>query len=341
MRIFKRFFLYVLSIALVVILVSAAILLPWIHTPTDGHDQALRGRLAGQIDTLVIGQSYAMNGVVPAKLDEKLGTHTYNLSGSLMPIYGQQYMIEKELARNPVKHVLIEITPDTFTNDEMQTYGNGDSYIVARLDSMAERLDYLVRMVPPSDWPNIYARSLLQGLRSLAYGLLGKADLIDDANMGFIPLETKNVALDADWARAYHQSMGIFHNPLPENVEKYTSLIQACQQAGCDVTIFYTPVSHGKVWQLYDQDTFLDWARDLAAQYDVPLFDFNLLKERYTLLSDSSSFNDNNHLSGEGAAIFSAVMGDVLARYRAGEDISDLFYADYREVIHDSIYWGR
>lgn len=338
MRIFKRFALYVLCIAAVVALVSAAFIVPWLHTPTDFHDQALRARLAGQIDTIVIGQSYAMDGVMPQKLDEKLGTRTYNLSGSLMPIYGQKYMLEKELARNPVKNVILEITPDTFTTDERTTYGNGDSYIVARLDSLPERLDYLIRCVQPADWPNIYARVLLLSMRSAAYRLLGRTELIDDSNMGFNPQNARDVSLSPEQARAQRQGMSIFGEPLEENMRAYEELLQLCIQAGCDVTIIYTPVSHAKIWQMYDQDGFLRWASRLAEKYDVPLFDFNLLRARYALFSDEASFSDDNHLSREGAEVFSEVMADVLFRYRAGEDVSPLFYPSYQEAIRDSVY---
>jgi len=341
MRIFKRFGLYILSIVLVVVLVSAALIVPWIMTPTDSHDQALRGRLAGQIDTLIIGQSYAMNGILPGKLDEKLGTVTYNLCGSLMPIYGQKYMVEKEMARNPVRNVIIEITPDTFTSNERTTYGNGDSYIVTRLDSLSERLDYLTRCVQPADWPNVYARILMQSMRSAAYRLLGRMELIDESNMGFNPLKAEDVSLDADAARAQYVLMSIFKKPLEENIREYEELIQFCKQAGCDVTLVYTPVSHAKVWQLYDQDAFLSWAKGIAEKHGVPLFDFNLLRSRYELFSDETSFSDENHLSREGAEIFSGVMGDVLSRYRAGEDVSPLFYSDYGEMIGDSVYWVR
>lgn len=341
MRIFKCFALYVGSIALVVAAVSAAFIVPWLRAPVDFHDQALRADLAGRIDTLIIGQSYARDGIVPGKLDEKLGTTTYNLSGSLMPIYGQQYMIEKEIARNPVKHIILEITPDTFTSDQTLTYGNGDLYVVARLDSFAERVNYLLRCVPPADWPNIYARMLLLSLRSTANRLLGKTESIDASLMGFNPLKAENVTPDMDWARAFHQSMSIFANPLEANIQEYEALIQACKQAGCDVTIVYTPVSHIKVWQLYDQDVFYSWAHDMAQKYDVSLFDFNLLKSCYELFSDETSFSDQNHMSREGAEIFSQVMADVLMRHRAGEDVSSLFYASYKDVIHDSVYWGR
>ena len=339
MRIFKRFSLYVMSIVLVVVLASALFIIPWRNTPIEAHDHALRARLAGRIDTLIIGQSYAMNGIMPQKLDEKLGTHTYNLCGSLMPIYGQQYMVEKELARNPVKHVIIEITPDTFTSDERNTYGNGDSYIVARLDSLFEQIDYLIRYVHPSDWPNIYARMLMQSMRTAAYTLLGRTELLEEENMGFIPLEAEDVSLDADTARSNYVLMSIFNNPLYENIWEYEDLIQLCKQAGCDVTLVYTPVSHAKVWQLYDHDAFHDWASQMAQKHGVPLFDFNLLKSRYDLLSDETSFSDENHLSREGAAIFSDVMADILCRYRAGEDVSSLFYDNYEKAIRDSIYW--
>ena len=341
MQTFKRFGLYVLSIALVVTLVSAAFIIPWLHTPTDYHDQALREKLAGQIDTLIIGQSYAMDGVMPQKLDEALGTVTYNLCGSLMPVYGQAYMVKKELARNPIKHVIIEITPDTFTSDERAVYGNGDSYIFARLDSFSERLDYLTRCVQLSDWPNIYARILLLSLRSAAYGLLGQTETIDESLMGFNPQKAKDVSLSMEAAPGLHQAMSIFNAPLEANIREYEALIELCQQAGCEVTIIYTPVSHAKVWQLYDQDTFREWAQALADKYGVPLFDFNLLKDRYALFDDTCSYSDDNHLSREGAEIFSAVIADVLRRYRAGEDVSPLFYASYREVIRDSVYWGR
>ena len=341
MQTFKRFGLYVLGIALIVALVSAAFIVPWLHTPTDFHDQALRGRLAGQIDTLIIGQSYAMNGIVPGQLDGKLGTHTYNLSGSLMPLDGQAYMLAKELARNPVRHVILEITPDTFTLDEHKTYGNGDAYIIARLDALPERLDYLIRCVEPSDWPSVYARMLLQSMRSAAYRLLGRMERIDESNMGFNPEAGRDMTLEPDWARAQHRSMSIFHAPREENIRAYEALIELCLDAGCEVTIVYTPVSHAKVWQLYDQDKFLSWARELAARYGVPLFDFNLLRDRYTLFSDATSFSDDSHLSAEGAGVFSGVMADVLLACRAGEDVSERFYDSYEEVIHDSVYWGR
>jgi hypothetical protein len=325
----------------VIALVSAFFIVPWLNTPVDDHDQSLRARLAGQIDTLIIGQSYAMDGIIPAKLDEKLGTVTYNLSGSLMPVYGQKYMVEKELARNPIQHVLIEITPDTFTTDQLSTYGNGDSYIVARLDSFAERLNYMVRCVQPSDWPNIYARMLLLSMRFTVNQLLGNVDLIDDTNMGFNPQRAQDVSGDQSWAQAAYQSSSVFGNPIEANIQQYEDLIQMCLDAGCDVTLVYTPVCHAKIWQLYDQDTFLDWANALAEKYDIPVFDFNLFSSRYDLFNDYTSFSDDNHLSEEGACVFSELMADILLRYRNGEDVSHYFYPNYWATIQDSVYWYK
>ena len=132
MRIFKRFALYLLSIALVVMLVSAAFIVPWLNTPTDDHDQALRAKLAGQIDTLIIGQSYARDGIAPKILDEKLNTTTYNLSGSLMPIDGQQYMINKELAR---------FSPELAKRPQIVVANKIDASIEEQIDELTGRVE--------------------------------------------------------------------------------------------------------------------------------------------------------------------------------------------------------
>ncbi len=339
MRIFKRFTLYVLSIILVTALVSAAFLIPWMNAPTDWHDQSFRRGLAGQIDTLVIGQSYAMTSIIPDILDEKLGTMTYNLCGPMMPLYGQSYLAEKELERNPVRHVILEITPDTLTSDEHESYGNGDSYMVARLDSFGERIRYLMKYVPLKDWPNIYARNLMLALRYSAFRLLGRAELLEAENRGFNPQQTEDVSGDAEWAQIMYQSGSVFAEPIPENVSAYEKLLSLCLESGADVILIYTPVSHAKVWELYDQESFRKWALTLAEKYGVPFFDFNLLKSRYTLFSDEYSFHDDSHLSSDGAAVFSEVLADMLARYRNGQDVSEDFYSNYHAAIQDSVYW--
>lgn len=341
MQIFKRFILYILAILLLVTAVSAALLLPWLATPTDYHDQALREKLAGSLDTLIIGQSYSLDGIMPAKLDKHLGWRTYNLCGSMMPIYGQTFMIEKEMARNPVKNIIVELTPDTFTSDEAKTYGNGDSYVFARLDSLPERLAYLTHCVQPDDWVSVYARCMLLSMRSLVNRLTGKLEVIDETLMGFNPTKPVDVSLPPDEARPLYNMMLIFSNVQDENIRRFEQLMDVCARDGRNVIVIYTPVSHGKVWQLGDQDEFHAWATEFCQRYGAPFFDFNLLKSRYELFSDETSFSDVSHLNAEGAAVFSDKMGEILARYTAGGDVSDAFFGSYEEMIDASPYWAR
>lgn len=338
MRIFKRFLLYIAAVLLVVVTLSLLILIPWMNAPVDYHDQALRRQLAGQLDTLVIGQSYTMDSIIPGILDRKLGTSTYNLSGSLMPIYAQRFMAEKEIARNPIHYVLLEVTPDTFTNDETENYGNGDSYIIARLDSFGERLRYLREHVQLQDWPNVYARLMLLSLRSAVNGILGHPNSIVNEDRGFNPQRAKDVSLDPEIAPLVYLSSHIFGTERESNIREFESLIETCQKMGCEVILIYTTVSHAKVWQIYDQDEFRLWTQDLASKYNVPVFDFNLLRDRYSLFSDEYSFSDENHLSAEGAKVLSEAIADVLYRYRSGEDVSNLFFNTYWEAIQHSVY---
>ena len=156
--------------------------------------------------------------------------------------------------------------------------------------------------------------------------------------MGFNPFTAEDVSLPAELAHQQRMAMNIFYMPLDENIRAYEEMIDLCHLAGCNVTIVYPLVSHAKIWQLYDQDDFRIWAQEIADKHGVPLFDFNLLKNRYELFSDETSFSDESHLCREGAEVLSETMADILLRYRAGEDVSAFFYSSYAEAIRDSIY---
>ena len=74
-------------------------------------DSRVRASLAGSLDRLMIGSSHAWNGFMPAVFDARLHSSSYNLSGGVFPMYAKNYFLQKELARNPLKIVYIEISP--------------------------------------------------------------------------------------------------------------------------------------------------------------------------------------------------------------------------------------
>ena len=76
------------------------------------------------------------------------------------------------------------------------------------------------------------------------------------------------------------------------------------------------------------------WRR-VSDETGCRLYDFNLLKDRFSLFRDDVSFHDTEHMSRVGAEVFTAVFCDTLLAEQRGEDISSRFYASYAEMTED------
>lgn len=82
-----------------------------------------------------------------------------------------------------------------------------------------------------------------------------------------------------------------------------------------------------------------DFYQQLARENNVTLFDFTLVRPELLALEDSS-FYDDFHMSGEGAAAFSMAASQVVADYIKGNEIDydNLFYPSYQELLDASPY---
>ena len=82
-----------------------------------------------------------------------------------------------------------------------------------------------------------------------------------------------------------------------------------------------------------------EWAKQYCADQNVEFYDFNLLRDRYTLFSDSDCYStDPHHMSEKGARIFSEVFSTIIQEAYGGKDVSGYFYSSFEEMIIDSPY---
>ena len=89
---------------------TETIVYPYFHSETYHYqDGYVREELQGTLDFLICGASQAQRGISPMILDQKLGCNSYNIASPLMTLHSRYYMLEKELERNPVKTVIIEL----------------------------------------------------------------------------------------------------------------------------------------------------------------------------------------------------------------------------------------
>ena len=334
MRISKKLMLSVLCFLLTLILLSVLILYPVCHYELDDYrDANVRMSLVGQIDYLFLGASHGYTSYQPATVDAELGNFSYNLSSPLMDWNSRIYMLEKELARNPVKHVAIEVSYNALYRDETKEFAEGPAVTVQRLDSLGEVLQFMLKHVNVNDWLNIYSRLLAMGLSQWLDLIRGDtSQQICYENRGFHDAVTNVIRLEEISAEQIHT------NYLSENVQKLEQMIQVCKDLQVTCSIVVVPISDAYLYTSEGWDGFYEYMKDFCQEHNCELYDFNLLRDRYAIFSDTSSFFDIVHLSNQGATEFSKAYADVMKRVMNGESIDDLFYGSYQEMLLDSPY---
>ncbi len=334
MRISKKFILSLLCFLLVLVILSSIIMYPVYHYELRSYrDGNLRESLAGEIDYLFLGASHGVTAYCPSIVDAELGNSSYNLSCQMMDWDSRIYMLEKELARNPVKHVVIEVAHNALYRDEKTEYAEGTTFTVMRMDSLGEALRFMLEYVSINDWLNIYSRLLTAGLAQwldLLHGDMSKQ--LRYENRGFYPMESNAITLDDA------PDVSIHTNYLPENVERLEQLIQMCKDFQIKCSIVVVPVSDAYLYNSSGCDDFYEYMENFSQEHGCEFLDFNLLRNRYSILSDSYSFYDSVHMSEAGAKAFSKTYADVIKSLDNGDSIDTLFYSSYQEMLADSPY---
>lgn len=340
MQTFKRILLSALGLLCCLAILSVIVIEPALKTEAAYYnDQRLRRELSGSIDFIALGASHGLAAFDPRILDEELGCCSYNLSGSMMTSYSKLYLLNKELARNPVKTVVLEIAFDSFARDEAKEYAIGDAVTVERLDSVPERIAFMLRYVGLEDWMNVYSRGLAQGITGWKRILTGRADsCVDAAAKGFLAKDPADLSLTPEQAAKRYAGREISSHRFQKTVDRLGEMIRVCREKDAKVIVCVTPLPDSTLWERSGWDDFRVWLKDYCEQTGCPCYDFNLLKARYELFSDTESFYDDGHMSAAGAAAFSRAFAQLLRRAEQGEDVSALFYASYDEMLRDSPY---
>ena len=339
MRNSKRVLLSVVCFVLVFAILAALSLGIYYGSETLAiMDSRVRASLAGSLDRLMIGSSHAWNGFMPAVFDARLHSSSYNLSGGVFPMYAKNYFLQKELQRNPLKLVYIEISDDTLTRTNEHDYAEGDEIAIARLDSWGERLSYMKRFLSFNDCVNVFSRALLRGGQAAVAILQGKSTL-DYAARGYYGKDGTDVSLSPEEAEREHNVDKITPADYrAENIEGLTTLMKTCRDAGIQPVIVVLPVSDTHLWKTEGEEEFRLWLEDYGREQGCRVYDFNLLRDRYELFSDKDSFRDGGHLSRRGAETFTTVFAELMEKAEQGEDISGRFFESYDELLQASPY---
>ena len=270
------------AFVLCVIILSICIIEPYyIRKPYYYQDSEVRESMSGTIDYLFCGASHALHAINPVVIDEELGTNSYNLSSSFMTMQGKYELISKELARNPVSTLIMELSYSSFTRNRDTEGPEGDIYLLGRLENPLERIKYFFSAMRTSDYVSVYYYTLSYGIASIGGIINGPVDTSPRyANKGFSPLESTDLTVSEDEYVSMYNTQSFDNEIFEENVMYLNKVIELCREKNTRLILIVTPLSKELICQYDNLDTSRKWYEEIAGKNGIEFYDFNLLNNK-------------------------------------------------------------
>lgn len=338
MRDFKKACKSAFLFGLIICLVFSFIFYKGAVKVKQQDDSAIRRSYAGTIDYLFNGASHLKTGLNPEIVDKKTGSNSYNLSGDALSWQGRYLLLKEEIERNPVKTVVIELSFDTFTRKDKSEYM---LYTATRLSNAKERFRILHDGLSIDGISNV-----INAMTEYGYEVIkSRSKEINYQNYyesyikGYAKEENNDITIVSDREIAdLYNSQPVSEKIRGNSIKYFDKAIELCRVKNIDVIFMVMPISNYLIWKTPNLDDVMNTVQSYCEAFNGKLIDFNLLKSRYTLWNDETSFKNENHLSIEGATIFSETYCEVMDKIDSGEDVSGLFYSSYEEMKEDSPY---
>ena len=329
MRNFKKILITLLSFCLLLGGISLGFMEIYFLTEYDFfQDGSARDALSGKIDCLYLGASHGYRAFKPSVIDPILGTQSYNLSGSMMTLQGRYELLQEEIARNPVTRVYLELSFNSMTRNRATEGPEGDLYVLARLTGFLRRTGFFFRAFSWQEYPGVYQKFLSEGIDAAFQWAKGHRADHSQRDRGYMPTGSRTIAFEQNYDQIFHS------RSYPTEIDPYDQayldkILALCKAQDVEVILVATPISKSALCQASNLQHFYSWYKELASNHGLQFYDFNLYKEKDSLLPDDTMYFDTLHLNDEGASLFSAVFANLVRRTESREDVNKLFYDSY------------
>ncbi len=301
----------------------------------------------GTIDTAFIGASLFRNGIIPAVVDQALGSRSFNYSTSSQTMELSYYALKDLTETNPVKLALIDISVNRLLAD-----GEDGAYIskfvlLSHMINRKAQLELLWDCFTLDELPLIVLHSARDQMHFFVdtFGMRLKASYLRDylkygyvpdptypaGSMGYTPcysaIASGNVPIAASLLDSAELDLNKDYNHLDQ-------VIDLCKEKGITPILVSMPTTDAYMLALNQYEALMAPVLELARQKGTLVLDFNLSKFRVSKLT-AANFADERHLNNTGAELFTPVLTEVLQKVLAGEDTSGYFYGTYGEMIRN------
>ena len=307
------------------------------------QDSAERDALNGTIDCIISGSSHSLRGINPAIVDEELQMNSYNLSGALLTMKGRYLLLKKELERNPVKFMILEFSYNSMSRDRLGEGPEGELYAIARYGNLPERIKYFFSCIYPSEYGAVYYDTFSRGMETILAKATHTYRVRENIGLrGYRPFDDleQEENLHVSYKKWYHTTV-LDTTVTDYNLKYLNKIMDLCEEHGVKVFMMTAPISNISNAIYANSDDYYNWYCQYAAEHGVEYYDFNLLKEKTTMLPDATMYYDWTHLNTAGADIFTEYLCDFIKKVDAGQDLHDLFYKSYVELDQAEKYSER
>lgn len=293
---------------------------------------------AGSIDTVFLGSSHSYRSFDPARVDELLGTHSFNAGTSQQLPDGSYWLLREIMAENDLDTVYLEtfftgynqqrssdvpMAAFLITDYMRPTSPNRYAYLW-EMGGLAALPDFVLPVrhafAGSTDWPALWRAKLTDGYTPGNYRYVtypgesyrGRGFVWVDGlpPYGFDPISSidpKAPLTEFGW----------------RNLRRITDL---CREHGTRLVLVAAPLPSAFAAATTGYQAYTAALADFAAENGLAYWDFTLYKDVTTLSLFYWHFSDAHHLNGNGAALFTDVFCQVAAQSAAGQDVSPLFY---------------
>lgn len=285
----------------------------------------------GKIDTLFLGTSTTYRGLSPQVFDEEMGTYSFNAATASQPISGTLQLIKDQVKRNPIKQVIIGISPNSLKESDSSM--EAKALVYDRIFSPTGKLSYLINGCTSEDWLylNFYSVRVEKYLNvqtikeNVAYklsdaykenqspipGYQGRGFLMKEkvySGKSYEVIEKKEGTWKADAQRE----------------KELIEIMEYCREKEIQLTLVFIPVSGREIKLYKDISVIHDYLSKLAAEHETVFWDFNYyagVKEEFS----NTMFQDKKHLNGAGGMYFSQLFAKIYKEYQNGAAVDDYF----------------
>jgi len=328
---FRKIIIHSLLILIFVVILLVGYMAPYFYGEVYYYqDYKVRKSLSGEIDTLFVGSSHALRSIKPTVLNEKLDIKSYNLSSPLMSMFGRYTLLKKEVERNPIKTVYIELSYNALTLDREKLGFEGDLYVLGRLDNTIERLNFSKKAFSKDEYSKVFSDTIRRSANAISKFSNDKVEQYE--TFGYLPVPTRDQSLSIEEKKDLFNTGHLDTIIKTENLNYFNKFIELCKKNNIRIVLVVTPVSESMILKYDNIEHVFSQYIDLAQKHNCEYYDFNLDIKRAELYSEKKSFYDTLHMSDDGAEIFSHRLSEIIKKVDKGIDVSNEFYESYDKL---------